>query len=166
MALIPEIDNQLDYDIEDELDEDEIDEIEAEEDELPSKTYKINTNIISIVEDEETEQKVVEADRIVGFVDDLEAIKQEVYHCLGIERGVYDIYDEDYGVEFDQYVGQSFEFLESTIEGTLQDALTYDLRIENVTVTNIEQTDIDSARVSFIVQSIYGDLQMEVDIDV
>ena len=68
---------------------------------IPSKTYKMSE------------------ERIAGYVDNLEAVKQAVYHILNVERYSCDIYDDDYGVELEQYIGESFEYLEVTIEDTL-----------------------------------------------
>lgn len=115
---------------------------------LPSKTYK------------------TDEDSTAGFVDNLDAIKQAVWHILNIERYSCLIYDDNYGVELEQYIGQDLDYLEVTIEDTLKEALTHDLRITNVEVTNIEQVEIDSVRVDFTVSSIYGNLQMEVNVNV
>lgn len=65
-----------------------------------------------------------------------------------------------------QYVGKDFEYLQNTIEKTLNEALTHDLRILDVNVTSIEKIATDKVLVKFEVQSIYGDLQMEVNISV
>ena len=116
--------------------------------ELPSKTYKLNN------------------DRIVGFVDRVEAVKQAVYHILSIERYAYLIYDNNYGVELQQYIGKDIQYLQNTVENTLKEALTYDLRILDVKVTKVEKISDDIAEVKFNVQSIYGNLQMEVNISV
>ena len=102
-------------------------------------------------------------DRIIGYVDRLEAIKQAVYHILMTERYAYLIYSGNYGVEFEQYKGKPFSYLEMTIENTLREALTYDLRIKNIQVDKITSQG-DTALVEFTVFSIYGNLQMEVSI--
>jgi hypothetical protein len=107
-----------------------------------------------------------EEDRIVGFVDNLEAVKQSIYHILSIERYAYLIYDDNYGVEFEQYIGKDFDYINATIENTLQEALLYDLRILDVSVDNIEQIDINKVAINFTVDTIYGNLVMEVSIDV
>lgn len=139
MATLPQIDNQLEN----------ITVINM----LPSKTYKLNLS--------ETHN-----DRIIGFVDKLNAIKQSVYHILNTERYAYVIYDNNYGIELEQYIGRGFEYLEATIEETLKEALLQDLRITNVTVNSINKISNDMAQIKFDVQSIYGNLQMEVNINV
>lgn len=122
---------------------------------IPSKTYKL---VISTIDEEPQ-------DRINGFVDNLEAVKQAIYHILMTERYAYLIYSENYGVELRQYIGRDFEYLQMSIESTLKDALMYDLRIKDVVVTDISK-DNDIANVKFTVYSIYGDLKLEVRISV
>ncbi len=114
---------------------------------LPSKTYKMTE------------------DRIAGFVDGLEAVKQAIYHILMVERYSCLIYDDNYGVELEQYIGQDMEFIEATIESTLKEALTYDLRITDVIVTDIQKQE-NIVLIKFTVKSVYGDIQMEVNVNV
>lgn len=134
--------------------------------ELPSKTYKLNLNINDTVFKDGVKFEATEVDKIIGFVDNLEAIRQAVYHILMTERYAYLIYDENYGIELEQYIGQDLEYINNTIESTLQEALMHDLRITNVTVDNINQIASDIVEVKFTVESIYGNLQMEVNINV
>lgn len=105
-------------------------------------------------------------DRIIGYTDNLEAIKQAIYHILSIERYAYTIYDNNYGVELDQYVGKDIEYIRSTIQETLREALTYDLRINNVEVNDISVVDSDRVLINFTAYTIYGDLVLEVNVNV
>ena len=139
MALIPQIENPIDY--------------TADIDTIPSKTYKL------IVKEDKN-------DRIIGYIDNLEAVKQAIYHILSVERYSYDIYSDNYGIELEQYTGRGIDYLKASIENTLQEALLIDLRIINVTVTDIITLQKDSVQVKFNATSIYGDLQMEVNVNV
>lgn len=132
---------------------DDVDLTNEEEIKIPSKTYKLNIN--------ETED-----DTIAGFVDDVDAIKQSIYHILSIERYAYDIYDDDYGVELEQYIGQDFEYLQSTIQDTLEEALTQDERILAVEVTKIEKIQNDAVLVAFNAITQNNEIEMEVTINV
>lgn len=115
---------------------------------IPSKTYKMNE------------------ERIAGYVDNIEAVKQAVYHILNVERYSCLIYDDNYGVELEQYVGADLEYIKVTIEDTLREALTQDERITDVNVTNIKKTSKDTVSIEFTVIGTYGDMQMEVEINV
>jgi len=100
--------------------------------------------------------------QIVGNTDELEAIQQAVYHILSTERYAYAIYDNNNGVELEKYRKRGFEYLEATIQSTLQDALFQDDRITAVTVTSIEKTGADSALVKFTVVCSKGTFGSEV----
>jgi phage baseplate assembly protein W len=109
---------------------------------------------------------VVETDRIEGFTNGIDAIKQAIYHILMTERYAYLIYDNNYGVELQQYIGKDLDYIEATIEQTLKEALTYDLRITDVKVNSIKQIDHDKVLINFTAYTIYGDLVLEVNINV
>ena len=96
--------------------------------------------------------------QISGKVDDLEAIEQSIYHILSVKRYAYLIYDDNYGVELEQYIGQDLEFLEATIEDTLREALTQDDRITDVKVTNIstsyqDQQMVDKTKIQKVIET-------------
>lgn len=110
--------------------------------------------------------KVSQVDRIIGYTDNLEAIRQAIYHILSVERYTYLIYDDNYGVELEQYIGKDLDYIKATIEETLREALTYDLRILDVSVTEINQVSSDVVKINFNVYTIYGNLIMEVNINV
>lgn len=116
--------------------------------ELPSKTYKLTS------------------DSIGGFVDGKEAVQQAIYHILMIERYSNLIYDDTYGVELEQYIGKDLEYIEATIEDTLKEALMQDLRILDVIVTDIKKVKEDCVEIDFNAISTYGNIQMEVEINV
>lgn len=114
----------------------------------PSHTYRFTEN------------------EIVGNVDGIEAIQQAVYHILSTERYAYAIYDDNYGVELEKYIGKSFGYLEATIETALRDALLQDDRITSVTVTKVEKTGADSALAEFTVTCNRGTFAAEVQVNV
>jgi len=103
-------------------------------------------------------------DQIVGNTDGIEAVQQAVYHILSTERYAYAIYDDNYGVELEKYIGRSFGYLEASIQNTLRDALLQDDRITDVTVTNIEKIKTDSALVEFTVICNRGTFGAEVNV--
>lgn len=133
--------------------------IYVNDNDLPIISVKYYTNDDIIYE-------TVETDRIIGYVDNLDAVKQAIYHILAIERYAYLIYDDNYGVELEQYIGKDLEYIQATIEETLKEALTYDLRIIDVSVTNINKVSNDTVKIDMIVISIYGNIEMEVNVNV
>lgn len=133
---------------------------------LPQIDNSIDTTIKQVTLSSKTYKLTNENTRINGYVDNIESIKQAIYHILGVERYSCLIYDDNYGVEFEQYIGKDIEFVSATIENTLREALIQDNRIIDVVVTNITKNNIDSVAVDFNVTTVSGDIIMEVDINV
>ncbi|APC83877.1 DUF2634 domain-containing protein [Clostridium botulinum] len=116
------------------LDED----VEVEEIIEPTKTYKIKDN------------------RIVGFIDNVEALKQAIALILNTERYEYLIYSWNYGSELSGLIGRQKDIAESEFKRRIREALSQDDRINNVD-NFIFKYDKDGVEVSFTVFSIYGE---------
>ena len=95
---------------------------------------------------------------VAGKVDKLDSVKQAIYHILSTERYSNPIYDGDYGVELEQYVGKDIGFITAGIQETLRDALLQDDRISDVQVDNVEKSDKqnNACLIDFTVFTIYG----------
>ncbi|MBZ9690741.1 DUF2634 domain-containing protein [Clostridium sp. M14] len=104
-----------------------------------SKTYKIKEN------------------RILGFCDEIEALKQTIYFILNTERYDYLIYPDNYGSEFRRTIEMDRDIAESELKRRIKEALTQDDRIENVDEFIFEY-EKDSVLVKFTVFSIYSKL--------
>jgi phage baseplate assembly protein W len=115
--------------------------------ELPTKTYRDT------------------GERLGGIIDDRPALIQSLNHILSTERGAYPIYDNDYGVEFEQYIGASFDFVEASIEATVRDALLQDDRVTGVTLTSISRAH-NVIHAEFLVNSNVGEITVGREINV
>ncbi|WP_252243547.1 MULTISPECIES: DUF2634 domain-containing protein [unclassified Clostridium] len=104
-----------------------------------SKTYKIKEN------------------RILGFCDEIEALKQTIYFILNTERYDYLIYPDSYGSELRRTIEMDRDIAESELKRRIKEALTQDDRIENVDEFIFEY-EKDSVLVKFTVFSIYSKL--------
>lgn len=95
---------------------------------------------------------------VAGKIDKLDSVKQAIYHILSTERYSNPIYDGDYGVELEQYVGKDIGFITAGIQETLRDALLQDDRISDVQVDNVEKSDKqnNACLIDFTVFTIYG----------
>lgn len=113
-----------------------------EDDRMPSYTYYID----------------FDRNRIIGTVDDIEAVKQAIYLILQTERYESLIYNFYYGTEFDSLIGKSRELITSELERRIREALLEDDRIVKVTDFTIEFTS-DKAIVEFTVNTIFGDIE-------
>lgn len=120
----------------------------AEESEKPSKTYALD----------------LEAGRISGTIDGLESVNQAIKKAVLTRRFNNLIYDDDYGCEAESAVHDkdvTREYLETAIPEMIEDALSLDTRILKMYDFEMEFKN-DSAYISFKVDTIFGDTQIDV----
>ena len=103
-----------------------------------------------------------------GKIDNLNSVEQAIFCILMTERYSNPIYNDDYGVEFEQYLGKSIGFIRATIENTLKGALTYDDRIIDVVVNSVEKStkQLNACVIDFTVFTNYGDLNETIDVNI
>lgn len=108
--------------------------------EEPSYTYRLdlNSNIIS------------------GMTDGLEAVKQAVYHRLGIERYQYPIYSWEYGLQTYDLYGKPMPYVMPELKRRIIEALLKDSRITKVDVFSFTQEGA-KLHTTFLVQSQLGE---------
>lgn len=117
----------------------------------PNRTYKIMHS--------ET------GDRINGYTDDLEAVKQSVDLILSTERYQFIIYSWDYGVELLDLIGKPMPYVMSEIPRRITEALTTDNRI--VDVTDFEFTKKGKQlHTKFTVVTNVGNIPTELEVEV
>jgi phage baseplate assembly protein W len=117
-----------------------------DEPDLPSKTYKLD----------------LDNGRIIGKVDELEAMNQFIRKALITPRFKCLIYDSQYGSEIREITttDATREFIESEIPRLVEDALTYDPRILKVYDFSFSFKD-DSVFLKFSVDTIFGTTEFE-----
>lgn len=112
--------------------------------EQPSNTYKIDQT----------------KNRIHGFIDELDAVKQAIYLILNVERYEYLIYDWSYGFEIRDLIGQPAFSVLPEIERRIIDALMQDSRITGVSDFEFK-VDRNKVTANFTIKTIYGVLDNE-----
>jgi len=109
---------------------------------VPSRTWAINGNHIG------------------GYIDGLEAFSQAVNLVLDTERYSEIIFSWDYGMEFDDLIGERKSIVEVDIERRIDEALKQDDRY-----TGIEDFSItfegEQANIRFTVNSVFGNINIE-----
>lgn len=109
----------------------------------PSYTYKLD----------------LDNKRIVGKINELEAVRQAVLKILQTERFAHVIYSPNYGSELTGLVGGSQGYVRSELSRRLREALKQDDRITDI--QDIQTTvNGDEVIVQFTVVSLYGTFQM------
>lgn len=119
----------------------------TEAEELPSKTYRLDLN----------------AGRITGYVDELEAVEQAIRKAIITPRFKCLIYDDQYGSEIEQAIAAddaTREYIEAVAENFVKDALLPDTRILEVDDFEFEFEE-DKAVISFKVNTIFGEIEIE-----
>ena len=114
----------------------------------------------------ETKTYKVVGNKIIGYVDGLEAIKQAIYKILSTERQSYLIYSRNYGAELERFIGRSKGFVLADLERTIKDALLFDTRIKSIENFKISENKDDYVSISCIVKTIFGDIGIGGDIKV
>ena len=110
----------------------------------PTKTYKI----------------IIENNVINGFCDNLEAMKQSVYKILNTERYENIMYSWNYGIELQDLFGEPVNYVISELQRRITEALVQDDRIQSVDGFEY-QIDRKTVSLTFVVHTIFGDIQSE-----
>jgi len=104
--------------------------------------------------------------RIRGDVDGLEAIEQFVLKTLLTERYTYLIYNWNYGIELQDLFGRSKSFVRAELPRRITEALTVDDRVLAVFgFAFAEPPEKGVVKVSFTVETIFGNVTMDFDYD-
>ena len=122
-------------------------ELEETEEIQPSRTYKISGN------------------KIQGFIDGLEALKQAIYKVLNTERYEYPIYSFNYGIELENLIGKDPIFVQVELQRRIRECLIQDDRITDVDNFKFELIG-DEIKCTFDVHSIYGEITASQEVNI
>ena len=107
----------------------------------------------------------IDQDRVRGMTDERDAVLQAVYLILNVERYAYPIYSRNYGSELSDLIGKPKDYAMSEIKRRITEALMQDDRITSLSDWEFE-TGRKSVRVSFVVHTIFGDVEAAKEVDV
>lgn len=137
------------------MDEDEIitnpfedDEDELEEDSIIYRTYGMD----------------IKNKRIVGKVDGLEAVMQSIFKTLMTRRFAYLIYDDQYGFDGYNKIGNSAltqSYLETDMPSMIEDAFLNEDAILSIDDIYFQMSGTDGVQISLTVSTIFGDADFE-----
>lgn len=123
------------------------DEIAGGAPELPSKTYALD----------------LDAGRIIGYVDQMEAIQQAIRKALITPRFHCLIYGTDYGSEIKDRISDdaiSEAYINADLESVIEDCLMVDDRILGINDLTYSSSG-DEFHISFTVSTIFGQTKVE-----
>lgn len=115
----------------------------------PSYTYKLD----------------IDRGRVKGMTDEADALLQAVYLILSVERYQYPIYSYNYGVELVDLIGQPKDYVMSEVKRRITEALIQDDRINAVDGWEFETTK-KAVKATFIIHSIYGEIETTKEVDI
>ena len=107
----------------------------------------------------------IDRDKVRGTTDGRDAVLQAVYLILNVERYAYPIYSRNYGSELSDLIGKPKDYAMSEINRRITEALMQDDRITSLSDWEFE-TGRKSVRASFVVHTIYGDVEATKAVDV
>lgn len=125
----------------------------------PSNTYRI------VIKHDPYADPAKAVDRISGYVDDIDAVKQAIYLILGTERYQFPIYSWDYGVELVDLFGKPMPYVMSELPRRIKDALIQDDRIDDVVDFEFEVNG-HKLHTTFTVVTALGNLNTELEVTV
>ena len=108
----------------------------------------------------------IQNNRIRGYTDEQEAMKQAIFKILSTERYAYIMYSWDYGIETMDLYGEPLSYVCPELERRITEALMYDTRIIDVTDFEFDISKKKSVHVSFIVHTVFGDITAEKEVNI
>ncbi|MBQ9346430.1 MAG: DUF2634 domain-containing protein [Oscillibacter sp.] len=117
-----------------------------EAEEKPSRTYRLD----------------LDAGRIVGMVDGLDAVNQAIRKAILTPRFKCLVYDNQYGSEIEDAIlmrKATRAYINATVEGFVRDCLKPDTRVLNVRDVRVEYEE-DNAYIAFKSDTIFGETEI------
>ena len=128
---------------------------EISEANYPTRTYKIKF----------ASEGSKSSDRISGYADGLDSIKQAIYLILSSERYKHIIYSWDYGVELVDLFGKPMSYVMSELPRRIKDALIQDNRITDVVDFKFNKQG-KHLMTTFTVVTKIGNISTDLEVDV
>lgn len=113
----------------------------------PTKNYKL----------------LMDKDRIVGYVDEIEAMKQAIYMLLSVERYDHVIYSWNAGAEFKDLFGKPVSYVATEVKKRIKDALLQDDRINAVDSFDVTIRK-NNILVRYVAHTIFGEIEGEKEV--
>lgn len=133
---------------------------------LPNTSGDIDLVNFTVVEQPGyTHRLLIDRSRVIGMTDKRDALFQAIYLILNVERYAYPIYSRRYGSELIDLIGKSKGYAMSEVKRRITEALIQDDRIIGVDSWSFE-TGRRSVTATFIVHTIYGDLEVTKEVEI
>lgn len=121
----------------------------------------LENDIIHGTNNTKTHNLRIDENRIYGFCDEVEALKQTIYKIINTERYKHIIYSHNYGIELNDLFGKNVYYVIPELDRRIRDALIQDDRINDVVDFKFEIPERNVIHTTFTVVSIYGNVEYE-----
>lgn len=129
---------------------------------------QINDDLVNDFEEAESPptknfKLFIEKNRCMGFIDEIEALKQAIFLMLSIERYDHIIYSWNFGVEFKDLFGKPTAYVASEVKRRIRECLLQDDRINEVD-SFVITTKRNKVHVQYTAHTIYGEITGEKEV--
>lgn len=119
-----------------------------------------NSEVTITTQPNKSYKMLIDDEKVLGSIDDLEAVEQACYKILNTERYQYVIYSWNYGIELQDLFGKPIPYVYSELPRRIREALTQDDRISDVTDFDLSHNKGD-VLATFKVVTTSGVIEME-----
>ena len=130
---------------------------------IPQSNIDVELSLDEIIETSRTYK--ITGNRIRGYTDGLEALKQAIYKVLNTERYEYPIYSFNYGIELESLLGKDPIYVQIELKRRIRECLLQDDRITEVDIFRFEMAG-DTIKCTFDVHSIFGNLMVSREVTI
>ena len=130
---------------------------------IPQSNIDVELSLDESIETSRTYKMV--GNRIQGYTDGLEALKQAIYKVLNTERYEYPIYSFNYGIELESLLGKDPIYVQIELKRRIRECLLQDDRITEVDIFRFEMAG-DTIKCTFDVHSIFGNLMVSREVTI
>ena len=102
--------------------------------------------------------------KIRGKIDNADAMLQAVKKALLTERYAFVIYDGEYGVELQRFIGKDRDYCTADIERTVTECLSTDDRFVSLSDVTITPISNDSLEFSCVVNTTFGNIPLSTEV--
>jgi len=130
---------------------------------IPQSNIDVELSLDESIETSRTYKMV--GDRIQGYTDGIEALKQATYKVLNTERYEYPIYSFNYGIELESLLGKDPVYVQIELKRRIRECLLRDDRVTEVDNFRFEVAG-DTIQCTFDVHSIFGNLTVSREVTI
>lgn len=132
---------------------------------IPTTNTLLNTTLQVKVQPSKNYRMYISQEVVNGYCDETHAMKQVIYKILNTERYQYLIYSWNYGIELQDLFGKPVNYVCPEIERRITEALVQDNRIEAVDDFLFDISKRHVVHVKFVAHTIFGDINIEKEVN-